>query len=278
MPGEADCGWHASLSLGYDRTARGTVLRRKSHSGPLRVQKALYPEGGGVCHTLLLHPPGGIVGGDHLRICAQLGERAHVLFTNPGASKWYRSDHRRARQEIRLHVGAHAAVEWLPQETIFFDQCWADTVMEVELDPGATLVGWDIQCFGRRHSGESFSHGQARSSLSIRRGGRLAFLDRARYDARAPVMRSLNGLAGHTVTGTLVACADALNKTMVADCRAIPVCDSAQTGITLMDGIFIARILGDSSETAKQWFTAIWHVLRPRLLGIAAANPRIWRT
>ncbi len=277
MP-ETAKGWHASLSLAYDRAARGTVLRHKSHQGPLRVQKVLYPEGEDVCHTLLLHPPGGIVGGDHLQVQAYLGEKAHVLFTNPGANKWYRSNHRQARQQVRLHVGPQAALEWLPQETILFDQCQADMAMEVELEPGAVMMGWDILCFGRRHSGEAYSQGQARSSLAIRRGGRLVLLDRARFDAQEPVMKSQTGLDGHTVMGTLVACSEALKKEMLADCRSIPVRSQARTGITLMDGIFIARILGDSSEAAKLWFTAIWHALRPQLLGRPAENPRIWRT
>lgn len=271
-------GWHANLSLKYDRTAWGTVLRHKSHEGPLRVQKALYPEGKDVCHTLLLHPPGGIVGGDHLRFRAHLEEKAHVLFTNPGANKWYRNDCRQARQTVQLRVGPQAVLEWFPQETIFFDRCWADMATEIELESGATMIGWDVFCFGRHHSGESFTQGQVRSSLKISRGGRLVFLDRARFDAREPVMKSLTGLSGHTVTGTLVACGEALKKSAVDACRMIPVGGTAQAGITLMDGTFIARILGDSSAAAKSWFTEIWRVLRPQLLGRSAESPRIWRT
>ncbi|MDE1942862.1 MAG: urease accessory protein UreD [Betaproteobacteria bacterium] len=275
---EVEKGWHASLSLAYDRAGLGTVLRHKSHHGPLRVQKVLYPEGDGVCHTLLLHPPGGIVGGDQLQVQAYLGEKSHVLFTNPGANKWYRSEHRQACQQVRLHVGPQAALEWLPQETIFFDGCQAQMAMEVELEPGAAMVGWDILCFGRRHSGEAYSQGRARTSLSIRRQGSLVLLDRARFEAQEPIMKSLTGLDGHTVMGTLVACGEGLTKEVLADCRSIQAGDQDRTGITLMDGIFIARILGDSSETAKLWFTALWHALRPTLMGRPAENPRIWRT
>ncbi len=270
--------WHASLSLKYDRTDWGTVLRHKSHEGPLRVQKALYPEGREVCHTLLLHPPGGIVGGDNLRFRVRLEEKAHVLFTNPGASKWYRNDCRPAYQTVQLHVGSRAVLEWFPQETIFFDRCWADMTTEIELESGAAMIGWDVFCFGRHHSGESFTRGQVRSSLKISRDGRVVLLDRARFDAQEPVMKSLTGLSGHTVTGTLVACAETLKKSAVDTCRKIPVGDAAQAGITLVDGMFIARILGDSSVTAKSWFTEIWRVLRPQLLGRSVERPRIWRT
>lgn len=60
--------WHAELELAYARQQDWTrpVLRR--HLGPLRVQKHLHAEGPGVCQHIIVHPPGGIAGGDSLTL------------------------------------------------------------------------------------------------------------------------------------------------------------------------------------------------------------------
>ena len=59
--------WHARLQLDYTLEAERCVLRHQ-HSGPLRILQSLYPEGDSVCHNVLVHPPGGLVGGDTLDI------------------------------------------------------------------------------------------------------------------------------------------------------------------------------------------------------------------
>ena len=59
--------WHARLDLDYQLEQQRSVARFR-HDGPLRILQSLYPEGDAVCHNVLVHPPGGLVGGDTLDI------------------------------------------------------------------------------------------------------------------------------------------------------------------------------------------------------------------
>src|SRR6187399_900454 len=108
----APAGWNARLELRFEREAARTVLTTRRHVGPLRVQKSLHPEGAGVCQAIIVHPPGGIVGGDSLAIAIEAGAGAHAQLTTPGAAKWYRSAGSVARSTTALRLAAGALVEW----------------------------------------------------------------------------------------------------------------------------------------------------------------------
>jgi urease accessory protein len=172
--------WKASLSLEFGFADQKTTLSRKVHDGPLVVQKPLYPEGREVCHAIVVHPPGGIAGGDELTLNVNVGENASSLLTTPGAAKWYRSAGPWAKQSMAFDV--QGALEWLPQETIVFDGALAESAYDVDLGAEAGFLGWDIVCLGRTGSGERFARGSFRNSIRIRREGRLLWLERGRID------------------------------------------------------------------------------------------------
>jgi urease accessory protein len=266
--------WKASLSLGYSFLDGRTVLSEKRHDGPLVVQKPLYPEGGEVCHTIVVHPPGGIAGGDELSLEARMAERAATLLTTPGAAKWYRSSGPWAKQTLRFDV--RGTLEWLPLETIVFDGALAQSALEVDLSAGASFIGWDLVCLGRTGSGERFGRGSYRSSISVRREGRLLWLERGRIDGGGRLLDSPAGLAGNPVYGTLFAACPQLDKRILEALRTEP--DSGRGAVTQLPGILLARYLGDSSEAARRYFIALWRILRPALTGREAIEPRIWHT
>lgn len=112
-------GWLAEIALRYEVKRGVTRLTEKRHIGPLMVQRPFYPEQG-IAHTYLLHPPGGVVGGDNLLINIDVQSQAHALLTTPGATKFYRSAGGVAHQIQTLKVAPNGFLEWLPQENIFF--------------------------------------------------------------------------------------------------------------------------------------------------------------
>jgi len=271
------CLWRAQLDLEFEHRAPRTVLTRRRHDGPLVVQKALYPESDGVCHCIIVHPPGGIAGGDDIQLNARVDANAHALLTSPGAGKWYRSVGTRARQCIDFNVRGGACLEWLPQENIIFNGAVAELSTNVRLSGDASFIGWEIYCFGRTGSGETFSSGSFRGRVFIERDKRPLWLENSRLDGGGAALRSAVVLAGESVVGTLMAASDRLAANVLCRCRELwPL--SGAGAVTLLPGLLVARYLGGSSEAAKNYFIKLWHVLRPAVAGRDAIDPRIWRT
>ena len=273
--------WHAELHLGFARTGGRTVLCENQHCGPLRVQKALYPEGEAVCQTILLHPPSGIVGGDHLAISVSVDLGAQAQLTTPGAGKWYRSGGAEASQKIDLTVADDATLEWLPQEAIIFDGARARMETRVSLAASSRYIGWDILCLGRAAAGERFARGSFDLFYRVDRNKQPIWLERGGFFGGDPMLSSPAGWADATVSGTLLCAFPELPQQATAlleACRRIAPADGANHGLSALPGILVARYLGDSSEAARLWFSALWEVLRPACCGRPAVTPRIWNT
>ena len=270
-------GWEAQLALHYARHGQRTVLERREHRGPLVVQKPLYPEGEAVCQTIVVHPPAGIAGGDRLALDIRVGERAHAQATTPGAAKWYRSSGAAASQKLMLSVASDAVLEWLPQESIFFDGALATLETEIALAGNAVLLAWDIACLGRRLSGERWNRGRLRQRLTLRRDGVRQWSERAIVDGGSELLRSGVGLNGRTVFGTFLASAPEIPDDLLAACRVIG-CDEGEAAVTRLPGVLVARYLGDSPEVARRCFSALWALARDALAHRSAVPPRIWST
>jgi urease accessory protein len=270
--------WHARLELGFAAPGDGrTVLAHRLHKGPLRVQKALYPEGPEVCHTLILHPPAGIAGGDELTVQVTVGAGARALITTPGAGKWYRSNGPLARQTLDFEVAAGGVLEWLPQESIVFDRVKGHTETRVRLVGDAVFIGLDLLCLGRTASGERFTEGSLRLASRIERDGKLIWSEQGLIEGGSRLLTSPVGLCGQPVTGTLLVAADGIGNDLLAACREIrPIV--GEGAVTRLPGLLVARYLGPSGEPARAWFVALWAALRPALTGRAATVPRIWHT
>jgi len=268
-------GWKAELALEYRRQGEKTILANRRHDGPLVVQRPLYPEGEAVCHTIVVHPPGGIAGGDQLMLSAKIAHGAAALLTTPGAAKWYRSAGPWAGQRVFFDVAG--ALEWLPQETIVYNGSLARMHAEIRLSRDARYLGWEVLCLGRSGSGERFASGESILSSSLRREGALVWNERGRIEGGGALLGSACGFAGRTVCGTLLASAPQIPDEVLARSRDVAP-ESGDAAITRLPGILVARYLGDSSEAAKGFFRKLWGVLRPALIGRPAVEPRIWRT
>ena len=270
--------WEAELTLCYEQRAQRSVLTQRQHRGPLVVQKPFYPEGDAVCHSIIVHPPGGIVAGDRLSINVNVAAGAHALITTPGATKWYRSEGALAEQHIALQVAPGARLEWLPQEAIVFNSARARQTIAVELADDARYVGWDILVLGRIASQERLTQGHYEQAWRVTRNGVPLWLERGQIAGNSTLLTSPVGLAGCPVLAILIAVGNAPNAALVAACRAIAASDGAQVAISALPHVLTARYLGHRVEDAKSFLQSIWRELRPHYFGRAVQTPRIWST
>ena len=272
-------GWRAELALDFDSTPIGTRLASRRHLGPLVVQRPLYPEGADVCHAIVVHPPGGIAGGDSLELDVTACAEAHALLTTPGASKLYKSAGRKAAQRVRLRARDRACIEWLPQETIVFDAADASLALEVDVAGEATVIAWEIVSLGREAMGERFESGRLRTRATVRQDDRIVLLESGEIAGSSPWLDSPVGWRSARTCGTFLVCGPAVDEVMLQASRVslepwIGVAAVSRVTPTLL----AARYLGASAADARAAFVAMWTQVRPAAARHNAVPPRIWST
>jgi len=276
QPSAAASRWHAALALEFRAGGSRSYLSRCRHVGPLRVQRPFYePEG--TCQVYLVHPPGGVVGGDTLQVDVHAHRGAQALITTPGATKFYRTAGALAEQRQVLRIDAQACVEWLPQEVIVFDGARAKLTTRVEVAEGGSVALWEIVSLGRPSSGEPLASGEYRQRTELYSGGRPVFIEQQAYAGGAEILEQPWGLSGRPVTATLVVFP--VQPGAVEALRGIE--DRLGNGrfsATATRHAVVCRYLGDSTAYAREVLARAWAVLRPRLFGKAARAPRIWAT
>ncbi|MEO6018447.1 MAG: urease accessory protein UreD [Polaromonas sp.] len=272
--------WHATLELDYTRQAGKTVAHFR-HNGPLRILQSLYPEGEAVCHNVIVHPPGGLVGGDTLDLAFTASAGAHGLVTTPGATRFYRSTGEPALQRTHLSLQTDARMEWLPLEAICYSGCLAENRLTMTLAPGAELIGWDITALGLPAASQPFEHGSFCQHIEVPG----VWLERARIAATDKLlMVSPLGLAGQRCMASLFFVAGSKlernRRQQALDCArqlidAHPLCASA--GATSPDGqVVVVRVLAPVVEPAMALLRQVWQAWRSHFWQQSASTPRIW--
>ncbi|QLE47192.1 urease accessory protein UreD [Nostoc sp. C057] len=269
-------GWHGKLNLVYADRQGATQLIYNHQQAPLKVQRPFYPEGEKVCHSVILHTAGGMVGGDRLSSNIHLQPQAQALITTAAASKIYRSNGLQARQTIQMQVDAGACLEWLPQETILFNDAIYRQDLRVELATGASWLGWEITRFGRSARGEKFLQGEWRSHTEIWQQGVPLWIDRQWLRGNEDIFHSPHGLAGKPIVGSLVWVGGEVSGEIVEKTRSLWN-GEGEAGVSRLQHGLLCRYRGYSTSEVRNWFINVWQMLRVSFLNRGNCIPRVWQ-
>jgi urease accessory protein len=253
-----------SVAAGDD----GTRRQRVHEAGALRVRFPNVIDKKGTLDAVIVNTAGGMTGGDRFDIGVAVGAGARLTVTTAAAEKVYRSLGPDTRIDVKLDVGAGAALAWLPQETILFDQVRLRRSIEVELAPGASLLLAEGVVFGRSAMGETVTQGHFSDRWRLRIGGALVFAESLRLDGAIA-----QKLAARAVAGAGVAIASVLKlpagETTVAAVRALEKDFAGEVGVSAWNGFALARLVAPDGAALHHdligVLTALGDVPLPRL-------------
>lgn len=252
-----------------------------THLGPLRIQKALYPEGPSTCHAILVHPPGGIAGGDRLEVIVNSRVHSHGLVTNPSATKWYGTDGSVPASQL-IDIALDGKFEWLPQETIVFNHARVRSDIYVRASAQGAMIGWDHLIFGRHASGETFDAGSFHQTLRIELAGHEIWRDKLVLQGSDPLFASPIGLRGHHALATIWAILPESNSWDEARVQSLRMHTPNTTvhslaWTVLHPRLIVGRVLAHPL-LLKPVLHHAWNFLRPHVLERIAVPPRLWAT
>ncbi len=267
--------------MGFARSQGRTVLKHRRQIGPLATQRPLYPEGG-ICHTYILHPPGGVVAGDTLDIHCTVHENAHAVLTSPGATKFYLSTGAVAMQQQTLHIANGADMEYLPQENIFFNGCHARIQTDIHYQTGGRFMVWEAHCFGRPANRQTYTCGTVHGRTRIFMDTTQVLNETIAYDATSEGIRAV-GLQHYPMQASFYISCDARTPNLIDTIRNL-ITDrqllrqEGICGVTQMGDIIVVRMFSVWAETIRCMFVRIWQSVRFARYNTAATVPRIWHT
>lgn len=232
------------------------------------------PEPGDPPQAVLVTTSGGVAGGDRLRMEVAAGPGAHAVVATQAAEKIYRAapGSEPCRIEVAIKVEAGAVLDWLPQETIVFQGARLMRRTVAAVAPSASLLGCEMVVLGRGASGERFASGLLLDSWSVWRAGRLAWTDTLRVEGETlggAGFGSANALA--TVIGVWDAPEPYFERARALLDDAGEARRDVRAGVTLVNGVLVARLLGEATAVRAaaiaflttfrgQRLPRVWHV------------------
>src|ERR1700761_8848752 len=173
----------ADLRVAVKRRDGETVLDELRQAGCLKARfpRPIVP---GWLDAVVVNTGGGVAGGDRLQLGFYAGAATRTTVSAQAAERFYRARSADSPSQVSTHltIASGAVLEWLPQETILFDQSSVNRSLHIDLAPDACFLGVETLVFGRSAMGETMGQGRLRDLIRITRAGALLLHDAIRID------------------------------------------------------------------------------------------------
>ena len=258
----------ASGTVAVSAGAKGGVTRRvRVHeAGSLRARFPNTTDGS--LELVTVNTAGGMAGGDRFAVEISLGAGARMTAGTAAAEKVYRSLGPDTAIDVKLDVGKHATLAWLPQETILFDQARLSRRIDIELDDTASLVLCEGIVFGREAMGEAVAQGRYVDRWRLKRGGRLVFAETARLDGKIAETMAAKASANGAIALATLLIVPGVDE-MATKLREI---DSfaGEVGISVWNGLALARFCARDGAALRH------DIMRALATLNLCTLPRLW--
>ncbi|WP_394706091.1 urease accessory protein UreD [uncultured Martelella sp.] len=223
----------------------------------------------GAMEAVLINTSGGLTGGDRLQWVMDAEAGTALTVTTQACEKIYKSDEGPAMIDTELRVGDNARLDWLPQETILFDNASLNRRLDVDLAENAEFLAIEAVLLGRKAMGEAVQYGQFRDRWRVRREGTLIHAEDVRMTGDIENLVAQTAVLGGDVAfATLLYCGPRAEALMPKVRAAL---GEAAGGASEWSGKLVARIVAPDGYHLRKSLIPALKVLRD-----GQNLPKVW--
>lgn len=221
--------------------------------------------------AVFLNTSGGLTGGDSLRYQIGLEGPVSLAASTQTAERAYASISGEASVEVSLSLDAGARLDWLPQETLLYDNSSLRRSTRVFMAKDASLLLWEMVVLGRPAMGErpqylSFSDRRLVTCADV-----PVWAESLRVTPDTLVQRQGAAILGPANCFATLAFIDPEAEAMAASVRQCLDPGLCEWGLSAWQSRLILRLTGADSWKMRKQFARIYTCLRQKAL------PRVWQ-
>lgn len=254
--------------ISFRKDGSKTRLKELHQSGSARVRVPRTHDGPPL--GVLINTAGGITGGDRFEYEGAAEDGCHIVLSSQAAERAYKRTSGIGTVDLTLSVSDEGTLEWLPQETILFQESALRRSLTVNLSGSGRFVGLESVVLGRTAMGEEITDVHFADTWRIRRNDKLVFADNIKIngDARDILKKGATGEGAAAFATFVDVCQDAEEKLERARVGLENV--NAVAAASAWNGVLVARFVATDGQALR---TSLIHFLEHYR---ATALPRVW--